>query len=303
MKDPLVELGSIIRTAREQLGISIDELALESRVSIHHIKNIEEANRSELPEETYLVGFLNRILKTLKINNASTLVNSFKKNEGDFIVQSLVNNNNPELDTVSRNDSYFKLYHVYIVIAVMFFVLICFVINRANLDNERIVEVKKTVKNKKPEKTLDLHQSSVLIQQGQALIEEIDQTKEEAEEEEEKFSYNSTVVRGKGNRSIVVRVKEVAWVQVIGLDDMDVLFEGDVFPSREPNQFKFNDNDGFVLASGNAGAFEVNTGQGFFPLGSSGQLIKWVYPDSARKKYERSHKRASKYKEQELVGI
>ena len=62
-------------------------------------------------------------------------------------------------------------------------------------------------------------------------------------------------------------------------------------PTREPNQFKFRDDTGFVLASGNAAAFEVNTGEGPYLLGESGELIKWYYPRSAKKVYLKQTKK------------
>lgn len=299
MKDPLIEIGSIIKTAREQAGLSIDELASDSRVSAHHIENIEKANRKELPEEAYLIGFLTKILKALGVANSSSIVSNFKKAEGDYIVQSLVNDNDPEQDSPEK-ETYFKLYHFYILLVVVLLVLSWFVIRNANRDNEQGTKRKISFKEKVETKIENTEKSKNLIEaQKNNLVQE-----EILEKPEPKidYEYKNTYTSGHGDKEIKLRVKEVAWVQIIGMDKRKVLFEGDVFPTSEPNQFKFKDDDGFVIATGNAGAFEVDTGEGPFMLGASGQLIKWFYPKSLKRRFERN-RRSARYREQELVGI
>ena len=304
MKDPLLEIGSIIRAAREQSGLSIEELAAESRVSSHHIQNIEIANRKELPEEAYLTGFLNKIFKTLKIENPSDLVAHFKQDEGDFIIQSLVNKADPEED-FDNSGSYFQVYHLYILLAALLIFIAWFVVHNANQDNEskvisRVLKEKITRKKQVVSPIVEKNEIAETKEASSA-----DELQEEIQNKEQTYSYKNTLVRGKGDKSIIVRVREIAWVQVIGMEDRNILFEGDVFPTSEPNQFKFRDDDGFILATGNAGAFEVDTGDGFSRIGGSGQLIKWFYPKSIRRKFERSTRKKSsdQYKEQELVKI
>ena len=298
MKDPLVEIAFIIKTAREQAGLSIKELASESRVSARHIENIEEVKREELPEEAYLTGFFNKLLKALKIENAAEIVSRFRQEEGNFVVQSLVNNNDPEQDAATGGTSYFEIYHLYILLGVLVLLLSWFVITSANKDNEGSSK-NKTVKEK--------------IQRSQAPSYSKEVVKHEPEEnkvleiqkDEQRYVYRNTYTAGKGDKAITVRVKEIAWVQIIGMDDRNILYEGDVFPASEPNQFKFKDDDGFIIATGNAGAFAVDTGDGFKPIGASGQLLKWYYPKSIKRKFERSlrKKPIAKYKEQELVRM
>lgn len=304
MKDPLIEIGSIIKAAREQAGLSIEELAVESRVSAHHIQNIELVNRKELPEEAYLTGFLNKLFKTLKVENGPELVANFKQDEGDYIIQSLVNNVDPAED-IADDSSYFKVYHLYILLGVLLLFIAWFVINNANQDNE--AKVLSRVSQETVEK-IETEEKPVEKETKKTKLEEpekVEEVKKEIEKVEKQYDYSHTETKGRGSKSIIVRVKEIAWVQVIGMEDRNILFEGDVFPSREPNQFKFKDDDGFILATGNAGAFAVDTGDGFYDLGASGQLIKWFYPKSIKRKFERSTRKTSsnKYKEQELVTL
>lgn len=301
MKDPLIEIGSIIKSAREQAGMSIDELALESRVSIHHIKNLESANRAELPEETYLTGFLTKVLKALKIENANKLISKFKDKEGDYILQSLVNNNDPELEAKAESKSYFKIYHIYILLGIIFLAIAWFVISSANTDNEESPGKKLKVEQKiNKTKKIAEEENTVKTVSPKDKEEELEDW-ENLEKPQREYRYNNLEIRGRGDKSLYIKVKEVAWVQVIGIEDRKILFEGDVFPSREPNYFRFRDDDGFVIATGNAGAFEIDAGEGPFMLGASGQLIKWYYPKSARRKFERSTKKTTRYQEQQLL--
>lgn len=310
MNDPLIKIGSIIKAAREQSGLSIEELAAESRVSSHHIQNIEIANRKELPEEAYLTGFLNKIFKSLKIENAAGLVTHFKQDEGDYIIQSLINNTDPEED-LGESSSYFKVYHLYILLGILLLFISWFVINNANQDNEAIVlsrvakEKVDSMKNQIETADVTKQVEKVEVKKTTQVEEVQEEIQEEIRNEEKTYEYKNTSVRGKGSKSIMVRVREIAWVQVIGMEHRNILYEGDVFPTSEPNQFRFKDDDGFIIATGNAGAFEVDTGDGFSVIGGSGQLIKWFYPKSIRRKFERSTRKSSsnQYKEQELVKL
>lgn len=284
MKDPLVEIGALIRSAREQSKMSIEELSSESRVSSQHILNIEAGNRADLPEETYLLGFLSKLFKTLRIENGTKMISLFKNAEADFIVQSLVDSNDSEEELPLEQSSTFKIQHLYISLGILLLVIFWFLINNANKDNESWIKKKpaqqKIIEKKKlPEPSEEFSQFDKNTDENGDI---------QLPEEEKKIVYANTSVRGKGNKSITVRVREIAWVQVIGMDHMTILFEGDVFPTSEPNQFIFRDNDGFVIATGNAGAFDVDAGEGFSRIGASGQLTKWFYPNSMKKRFEKS---------------
>jgi cytoskeletal protein RodZ len=271
--DPLIELGSLIKSRREELGLSIEDLSAESRVSIRHIKNIEEARRDLLPEETYLVGFLNLLLKALKLEHKK-IINDYKYKDGTFIVQSIINQTDEPLaiqkhsthsskkEPAKIRGQYFKIYHLYILATIVVIFLALSFINKASKTIKEVPNIKE--------------------EQSEELFQEIKPEGEEKEEAVEAAAKPDSLSTGQGSYSLNIKIIEPAWVQIIAIGTGNVLFEGDVFPDHGLGEFDFHDNVGFVLATGNAGAFKVSTGGAFKKLGESGQLTKWYYPESAK---------------------
>jgi cytoskeletal protein RodZ len=297
MNDPLKEIGLLIKSARQSLGMSIDDLAQESRVSSHHIINLEGANRDALPEDAFLFGFLNKLLKALKIMDAAKIIDKFKSDEGEYVLQSLVDDNFTEPKTIKYKTRFFKVYYLYIILAVIVLILVVLLINNVNKDNEKtflnkqVVSPKIIVEPIKPEAELLIKKK---VSEDEQAIEEFETVSEDfvlPSADGMEYVYKNIYSKGKGEKSLFMRVKEVAWLQVIGANSQNLLFEGDVFPASEPNQFMFRDREGFILATGNAGAFQVDTGDGIKPLGESGQLIKWYYPKALKKKFSRSNRK------------
>lgn len=298
MNDPLKEIGLLIKSARQSLGMSLDDLAHESRVSSHHIQNLEEADRQALPEDAFLFGFLNKILKTLKIKDAAKIIEKFKNDEGEYILQNLVETNFTEPKAKKFKIGFFRIYYLYLILIVIVLLLAVSLINNVNRDNEKaflskqvlLPQTKEEVKPHKPEAELLIEKD---ISEEDEVIEEFESVDEDTilpKADEKEYVYKNTYSRGKGEKSLFMRVREVAWVQVIGAHSQNLLFEGDVFPASEPNQFMFRDKEGFIVATGNAGAFQVDTGNGMRLLGESGQLIKWYYPKSLKRKFFRANR-------------
>ena len=50
-------IGDVLRTAREEKGLSLEELAASTRIPQRHLENIEAGNWNELPSSTYTIGF------------------------------------------------------------------------------------------------------------------------------------------------------------------------------------------------------------------------------------------------------
>jgi cytoskeleton protein RodZ len=50
-------VGEQLRTAREQKGLSLEDIASQTRIPRRHLENLEVGNWSELPAPTYTVGF------------------------------------------------------------------------------------------------------------------------------------------------------------------------------------------------------------------------------------------------------
>ena len=57
-QSPGVPIGQRLRTAREDRGISLDEVARQTRIPIRHLEHIERGDWDALPAITYSVGFV-----------------------------------------------------------------------------------------------------------------------------------------------------------------------------------------------------------------------------------------------------
>ncbi|MDE1467126.1 helix-turn-helix domain-containing protein [Aurantiacibacter sp. D1-12] len=61
-------VGPQLRAAREARGLSIEQVAAETRISARHIENIEEGAFHTLPGRTYAVGFAKTIAKVVGLD-------------------------------------------------------------------------------------------------------------------------------------------------------------------------------------------------------------------------------------------
>ncbi len=278
-QEPLKKIGLIIKAAREQRGWSQDELAYESRVSITHLKNIEEANRKELPEEAYLLGFISKILRALNFNNPNDIIEKYKGEEGSYIVQSIVNSHEVNNSKLGFAFVDFKIYHLYTIFIVCLIALAWLTIanygkNNINLDQLQPNIKTNTQANDQKEPAANGAVNGLELEANTSIL------------DNEPNVTKQVVSSGVGSKLLTVEAMNNAWYQVIGVAQQKILYEGDVGPSSNVDHFKFYDDQGFVLATGDAGAFMVDTGNGPFKLGKPNETIKWYYPQAARRIYK-----------------
>lgn len=282
MQDPIIKIANDIKTARQELGMSIEDLAEKSKVSVHHVKNIEELKREDLPEDAYLTGFLQKILKSLGFKNINDIIQKYRVDSGDYVVQTIVDQNASEEfneEPVGFFDN-FEMKPSYIAIAVLVLIFLVFILSSFFKTDTKIdpraVKTKQKVIETKVVKTIEKKAEKEIIETPKK--EEPEQKTKELVKEVTKKYYKA----GSGSKDLKVKIKDTAWFQVIGVAADMVLFEGDVFKDSGQQKFEFKDDKGFILATGNAGAFQVSTDDGSFVLGKEGELIKWYYPDTVR---------------------
>jgi len=70
--DPGVEIGAALRTARESLGLSLEEIAEETRVRARHLGAIEAARLDLLPSRPFTVGYVRAYAKALGLDADAT---------------------------------------------------------------------------------------------------------------------------------------------------------------------------------------------------------------------------------------
>ena len=74
MSDPLLEVGRSLREAREARGLSLRQLALDTRISTAVLEALEKGWRDRLPEPTYLRGMLTLLEQRLELSGGSLQV-------------------------------------------------------------------------------------------------------------------------------------------------------------------------------------------------------------------------------------
>lgn len=62
-------VGAQLRAAREKLGLSLKEVAAETRIPQRHLEKIEEGDFAALPARTYAVGFSRNYAKLVGLND------------------------------------------------------------------------------------------------------------------------------------------------------------------------------------------------------------------------------------------
>jgi len=67
--DPTRSPGAFLRACREAMGLSVQDVAQETKISSRHLENIENENVEQLPVRVYLRGFLVAYAKALRLDS------------------------------------------------------------------------------------------------------------------------------------------------------------------------------------------------------------------------------------------
>jgi transcriptional regulator with XRE-family HTH domain len=70
---PVTRAGDRLRNAREEKGLSIEQVAAETRIPQRHLESIEAGNFGALPSRTYAVGFSRTYARTLGLKENEIL--------------------------------------------------------------------------------------------------------------------------------------------------------------------------------------------------------------------------------------
>lgn len=74
---PVPAFGELLRQAREERGISIEQLSEHTRISRQHIYDLENNDASGISSYGYVIGYLNTLANFLAID-ADAVINAFK---------------------------------------------------------------------------------------------------------------------------------------------------------------------------------------------------------------------------------
>ena len=138
----LKEIGTVLRNAREKKSFSIRDVREVTCIPIHHIIAIESGDRSTLPEDLYLIGFIKRFAKAVDVSEKTItemisrerkyksqgyeseafdlLFNGqSKQNEEEHGEQKVVRLRNRKENS---ENTFLKVYHFYLLVGMILFV-------------------------------------------------------------------------------------------------------------------------------------------------------------------------------------
>jgi len=196
-------------------------------------------------------------LKTLKVKNINTVLDYLRQDAVDLVIEEIINDS--DINQKPKPWS-FKLtkYNVYTSIVILLAAMTWFVFDLSMKSSPK-------VKTK-----------STIILKTKPLPEELSLVDDSQEPD---------FLAGIGEKRVDLEVLDNAWYQIIGINQDQVLYEGDVYYDKGDKLFRFFDDTGFVLATGNAGAFKITADGNNFVLGETGARIQWFYPNSLKELY------------------
>ena len=134
----LIEIGSILKQARERNRYSLKDIRDKTCIPIHHIIAIESADRKKLPEDLFLLGFIKRYAKTVGLSEQALCdkylnlkENKLKNlNHETEAFDLLFQEHEKDNFKLSLENRYLKGYHFYIFIALILFLTAAYFVFR-----------------------------------------------------------------------------------------------------------------------------------------------------------------------------
>lgn len=139
----LLEIGFVLREAREKKSLSQKDIREITCIPLSHIHAIENGERNRLPEDVFLLGFIKRYAKVVDLNGQILCKkylkgienNSFSKHEDEF---SLLFEYKKERNVIPfqkafsekfteiNDNEFLKTYHLYVVIGIIMIIFFAF---------------------------------------------------------------------------------------------------------------------------------------------------------------------------------
>ncbi len=66
-------VGELLKSAREQLGLTLSSVAAKTRVPMRHLESIEQSQFGALPGQTYTIGFVRSYARAVDLDEIATV--------------------------------------------------------------------------------------------------------------------------------------------------------------------------------------------------------------------------------------
>lgn len=258
------EIGAMLRAAREERGLSLDEIQSVTKIRYKHLQALEAGDFGQIPGEVYVKGFLVNFAKNVGLDGDQILQKYYtakKKQErpagednmtlaeGSF--GALTTAEAPEKVPVKRPA---PKKSTFLIFGVIGFLLLMVIVLGVLLPTASTPGSMDRLQQDAPTMTEDETPQTVATRPTR--------------EEQTVFSMDEP------ESLLSVQASEVVWVGVYGRVSEQVIFEGTLYPG-ERQEWVLTEE--VALRIGNAGGLQVNYGgEDLGLLGYSGQVITKV---------------------------
>ncbi|MBD2435200.1 RodZ domain-containing protein [Nostoc sp. FACHB-110] len=225
--EKLRELGAQLWAARQERGLSLDEMVVITKISRRLLQGIEEGNLEDLPEPIYIQGLIRQFADALGFNGGE-----FAK---AFPVAAAPVVTTPAAPTINQSLGILRPIHLYLLYIL---VIVCSVSSLSKILNQAAVSANDTETQPKPETVLQPTPAQAQPIEAQPV--------------------SDTVSTTQDNQSLQIGVtlKEASWIRVVA--DGKTQFEG-ILPEGTHRVWKAQEQ--LTVKTDNAGSVMMSVNQ------------------------------------------
>ncbi|TET92201.1 MAG: helix-turn-helix domain-containing protein [Desulfobacteraceae bacterium] len=280
-----ISLGSLLRKAREERHIELDEIFEVTRIRRHNLEALENEEWSKLPSQIFVKGFLRSYAEFLGLDK-ETIIHHYLRT-------SSFQKSNPEVSKKIRPQSGRPYLIIIIPVLALALIIALIYLNRSNisiiekafqyLGTQSPVEKKGNIPERAANKGQDNKEKEILIQEDERVVDEVSETALKSKPVDDAIVLEGPTIplEKKDEKPLSPRfiltanVNSRTWIAIC-IDDKPIkeyLFR----PGQTP---RWTADKGFNILVGNAGGIEFFlNGKEVGYLGTKGQVVRVKLPE------------------------
>jgi len=280
-----ISLGSLLRKAREERHIELDEIFEVTRIRRHNLEALENEEWSKLPSQIFVKGFLRSYAEFLGLDK-ETIIHHYLRT-------SSFQKSNPEVSKKIRPQSGRPYLIIIIPVLALALIIALIYLNRSNisiiekafqyLGTQSPVEKKGNIPERAANKGQDNKEKEILILEDERVVDEVSETALKSKPVDDAIVLEGpTIPLEKKDEKplspgfiLTANVNSRTWIAIC-IDDKPIkeyLFR----PGQTP---RWTADKGFNILVGNAGGIEFFlNGKEVGYLGTKGQVVRVKLPE------------------------
>lgn len=248
------EIGELLKAAREEKGLSLEEIQMITKIRLKHLKALETGEFDQIPGEVYVKGFMVNFAKTVGLDGEQILEKYYEMKKQDAAVtqeEELVFPEKPDVPekVVGSKKEKNLIISIGIVSGLLIIAGALFFIFTRPKSSVQVTEQEPVVDQVEVEKK---GESALPV-----LLEEQDEVVKEVEP------------------ILIVEAKEVVWLGLYKKNSGEMIFEGTLYPNDRQEWLLTED---VLMRIGNAGGLKlIYKEKELGELGYSGQVLDKVF--------------------------